>query len=352
MSAKEVRFGDDARVRMVRGINVLANAVKVTLGPKGRNVVLEKSFGAPTVTKDGVSVAKEIELEDHIDAIEGTRLLTVRDSQGFIRTSEAVAFSETPTAYREAVREQLHDDIADFLTALRQKDTAGILLATARIALDYARSQGAVIARHDALVGGFTNGLALVQSLRSLQSGDTLARAGGAVGLLNSTNYFAGKLTGSGYLSSAQTAALSQIGAMLAVANLANLGKMIEAGQIGSAGATVVSAINGIGYLAGTGSALMGSGALIAINPIAMVVGAFVLDSLLGDDPPPPPPQAHPSGQGSRQAWSCRQAARPQREQTTPPPRTRQPPPPAECPSARSASSTRPVRREYPCPTP
>ena len=67
MSAKEVRFGDDARVRMVRGINVLANAVKVTLGPKGRNVVLEKSFGAPTVTKDGVSVAKEIELEDKFE---------------------------------------------------------------------------------------------------------------------------------------------------------------------------------------------------------------------------------------------------------------------------------------------
>nr|CAA6829377.1 MAG: Heat shock protein 60 family chaperone GroEL [uncultured Thiotrichaceae bacterium] len=63
MGAKEVRFGDDARARMVEGINVLANAVKVTLGPKGRNVVLEKSFGAPTVTKDGVSVAKEIELE-------------------------------------------------------------------------------------------------------------------------------------------------------------------------------------------------------------------------------------------------------------------------------------------------
>ncbi len=67
MSAKEVRFGDDARARMVRGINVLANAVKVTLGPKGRNVVLEKSFGAPTVTKDGVSVAKEIELEDRFE---------------------------------------------------------------------------------------------------------------------------------------------------------------------------------------------------------------------------------------------------------------------------------------------
>ena len=64
---KEVRFSDDARQRMMKGVNVLANAVKVTLGPKGRNVVLEKSFGAPTVTKDGVSVAKEIELEDKFE---------------------------------------------------------------------------------------------------------------------------------------------------------------------------------------------------------------------------------------------------------------------------------------------
>mgnify|MGYP002621465482 CR=1 FL=1 len=64
MAAKDVRFGDEARVRMMEGVNILANAVKVTLGPRGRNVVLEKSFGAPTVTKDGVSVAKEIELKD------------------------------------------------------------------------------------------------------------------------------------------------------------------------------------------------------------------------------------------------------------------------------------------------
>ncbi len=64
MAAKDVLFGDSARARMLRGVNVLADAVKVTLGPKGRNVVLEKSFGAPTVTKDGVSVAKEIELKD------------------------------------------------------------------------------------------------------------------------------------------------------------------------------------------------------------------------------------------------------------------------------------------------
>jgi len=65
--SKEVRFGDEARQRMLQGVNVLANAVKVTLGPKGRNVVLEKSFGAPTVTKDGVSVAKEIEVEDRFE---------------------------------------------------------------------------------------------------------------------------------------------------------------------------------------------------------------------------------------------------------------------------------------------
>nr|WP_321272807.1 chaperonin GroEL [uncultured Tolumonas sp.] len=64
MAAKDVKFGNDARIKMLEGVNVLANAVKVTLGPKGRNVVLDKSFGAPTITKDGVSVAKEIELED------------------------------------------------------------------------------------------------------------------------------------------------------------------------------------------------------------------------------------------------------------------------------------------------
>ncbi|HEX6571185.1 MAG TPA: chaperonin GroEL [Steroidobacteraceae bacterium] len=67
MAAKDVRFSDDARTRMLRGVNILANAVKVTLGPKGRNAVLEKSFGAPTVTKDGVSVAKEIELKDKFE---------------------------------------------------------------------------------------------------------------------------------------------------------------------------------------------------------------------------------------------------------------------------------------------
>jgi chaperonin GroEL len=67
MAAKEIRFSEDSRARMLRGVNILANAVKATLGPKGRNVVLEKSFGAPTITKDGVSVAKEIELADKFE---------------------------------------------------------------------------------------------------------------------------------------------------------------------------------------------------------------------------------------------------------------------------------------------
>src|SRR6204780_921721 len=67
MAAKDVRFGGDARQRMLRGVDILADAVKVTLGPKGRNVVLDKSFGAPRITKDGVTVAKEIELTDKFE---------------------------------------------------------------------------------------------------------------------------------------------------------------------------------------------------------------------------------------------------------------------------------------------
>src|ERR1043166_2317713 len=67
MAAKEVKFSVEARDKMLRGVDILANAVKVTLGPKGRNVVLDKSFGAPRITKDGVTVAKEIELEDKFE---------------------------------------------------------------------------------------------------------------------------------------------------------------------------------------------------------------------------------------------------------------------------------------------
>jgi chaperonin GroEL len=67
MAAKDVKFGDAGRQKMLKGVNLLADAVKATLGPRGRNVILDKSFGAPTVTKDGVSVAKEIELKDKFE---------------------------------------------------------------------------------------------------------------------------------------------------------------------------------------------------------------------------------------------------------------------------------------------
>ena len=86
MAAKEVKFGSDARTRMLEGVDILANAVKVTLGPKGRNVVLEKSFGAPRITKDGVTVAKDIELKDniHIQA-NGRHTSITKKSAGSIR---------------------------------------------------------------------------------------------------------------------------------------------------------------------------------------------------------------------------------------------------------------------------
>ena len=83
MAAKDVKFSGDARERMLRGVDILANAVKVTLGPKGRNVALDKKFGAPTVTHDGVTVAKEIELENHF-ANMGDQLLKEADIMGVI----------------------------------------------------------------------------------------------------------------------------------------------------------------------------------------------------------------------------------------------------------------------------
>src|SRR4030042_4357338 len=74
MAAKEIKFDADARAKMIKGVNTLADAVKVTLGPKGNNVILEKSFGSPLVTKDGVTVAKEIELEDRFENM-GARMV-------------------------------------------------------------------------------------------------------------------------------------------------------------------------------------------------------------------------------------------------------------------------------------
>jgi chaperonin GroEL len=99
MAAKEVKFSDEARARMFRGVNVLANAVKVTLGPKGRNAVLEKSFGSPTVTKDGVSVAKEIELADKFENM-GAQMVKEVASQ---TSDEAGDGTTTATVLAQAI---------------------------------------------------------------------------------------------------------------------------------------------------------------------------------------------------------------------------------------------------------
>ncbi len=130
MAAKEIRFGEDARAKMVRGVNALANAVKATLGPKGRNVVLEKSYGAPTITKDGVSVAKEIELADKFEnmgaqmvkevasktsdnAGDGTTTATVL-AQALIREgSKAVAAGMNPMDLKRGIDQAVKAAVAE-----------------------------------------------------------------------------------------------------------------------------------------------------------------------------------------------------------------------------------------------
>ena len=219
------------------------------------------------------------------------RTLDTLGPNGEVRQSTGIAMDAAPVQMTEAFRNQLHSDVADFLSALRRKDRPGILLAGARLAIDYAHTQGAITLPYDQALQDVSNGLGLINALRSLQSSDTLAQIGGGIGLLNSSNYLAQRLTGSGYLSPTQTATLAQLGAVLSIANLVHLDQMLKAGQLGSATASIISAVNSIAYLSKASSALMGQGAMIAWNPIAMVVMAFVFDSLFANDPPPPPPQ-------------------------------------------------------------
>src|SRR5580692_7369473 len=120
MSAKELRFSEDARNAILRGVNTLANAVKVTLGPKGRNVVIEKTFGAPLITKDGVTVAKEIELENKFenmgaqmvkevasktndDAGDGTTTATVLAQAIFREGAKIVAAGHNPIEIKRGI---------------------------------------------------------------------------------------------------------------------------------------------------------------------------------------------------------------------------------------------------------
>ncbi|MCK0150393.1 chaperonin GroEL [Marivita sp. S6314] len=127
MSAKDVKFDTDARTRMLKGVNILADAVKVTLGPKGRNVVLDKSFGAPRITKDGVSVAKEIELEDKFENM-GAQMVKEVASR---TNDEAGDGTTTATVLAQAIVKEGMKSVAAGMNPMDLK--RGIDLATARV---------------------------------------------------------------------------------------------------------------------------------------------------------------------------------------------------------------------------
>ena len=127
MSAKDVKFGDSARVKMLQGVNILADAVKVTLGPKGRNVVLDKSFGAPTVTKDGVSVAKEIELEDKFENM-GAQMVKQVSSQ---TSDEAGDGTTTATVFAQSIVNEGHKSVAAGMNPMDLKRGIDKAIATA-----------------------------------------------------------------------------------------------------------------------------------------------------------------------------------------------------------------------------
>ena len=127
MSAKDVKFGTDARNRMLKGVNILADAVKVTLGPKGRNVVLDKSFGAPRITKDGVSVAKEIELEDKFENM-GAQMVKEVASR---TNDEAGDGTTTATVLAQAIVKECMKSVAAGMNPMDLK--RGIDLATSKV---------------------------------------------------------------------------------------------------------------------------------------------------------------------------------------------------------------------------
>src|SRR3982075_1357283 len=130
MAAKEVRFSGDARERMLRGVDQLANTVKVTLGPRGRNVVLDKSFGAPRITKDGVTVAKEIELADKFENMGAQMVREVASKT----SDQAGDGTTTATVLAQAIVREGHKAVAAGLNPMDLK--RGIDLAVTKVVED------------------------------------------------------------------------------------------------------------------------------------------------------------------------------------------------------------------------
>ncbi len=185
MAAKEVVFGGDARARMVEGVNILANAVKVTLGPKGRNVVLERSFGAPTVTKDGVSVAKEVELKDKLmnmgaqmvkevasktsdNAGDGTTTATVL-AQAIVREGmKFVAAGMTPMDLKRGIDKAVTALVAELKKASKPTTTSKEIAQVGSISANSDDSIGNIIA--DAMEKVGKEGVITVEDGKSLEN--------------------------------------------------------------------------------------------------------------------------------------------------------------------------------------
>ena len=185
MSAKELHFGDEARARILHGVNILANAVKVTLGPKGRNVVLEKSYGAPTVTKDGVSVAKEIELKDKFEnmgaqmvkqvasktsdvAGDGTTTATVL-AQALVREGlKAVAAGMNPMDLKRGIDQAVEVAVAELKAISRPCSDNKEIAQVGTISANSDNSIGEIIAQAMEKVG--KEGVITVEEGKSLNN--------------------------------------------------------------------------------------------------------------------------------------------------------------------------------------
>ncbi len=185
MAAKEVRFSADARARLLRGVDILADAVKVTLGPKGRNVVIDKSFGAPRITKDGVTVAKEIELADKFEnmgaqmvrevavktsdqAGDGTTTATVL-AQAIVREgAKAVAAGMNPMDLKRGIDKAVEAVVEDLKKRTKKVSTSDEVAQVGTISANGERDIGAMIAKAMEKVG--KEGVITVEEAKSLET--------------------------------------------------------------------------------------------------------------------------------------------------------------------------------------